>query len=358
MNSIPISKPFIGEEEKKAVMDVLDSGMLAMGPKTAQFENEFAQMCGVKHAIAVSSGTTALHIALLANGIGPGDEVITTSFTFIASINAILYVGATPVFVDIEEDTFNIDLSQVEKVITPRTKAILPVHLYGHLCDIEKLIAVAEKYNLKIIEDACQAVMASYKDRAAGTFGTGTFSFYATKNMMSGEGGMITTNDDEIADLSRMIRSHGMKKRYYHEMLGYNFRMMDIQAAIGLEQLKRLPAFNEKRRQNAAYFNTKIESVKTPRERQDYRHIWHQYTIRVNHGRDRDAVVKQLNEAGIGTGIYYPVPNHQQSHILKIVGDISLPVTEQMSREVISLPVHPMLNQEDLETIVTEVNKL
>ena len=358
MISIPISKPFIGDEEKKAVMGVLDSGMLAMGPKTAEFESEFAKMCDVKHAIAVSSGTTALHIALMANGIGPGDEVITTPFTFIASINAILYVGATPVFVDIEEDTFNIDLTQVEKVITPRTKGILPIHLYGQLCDIAKLLEVAETYNLKIIEDACQAVMAKYKGQAAGSFGTGTFSFYATKNMMSGEGGMITTNDDEVAEQCRMIRSHGMKQRYYHEMLGYNFRMMDIQAAIGLEQLKRLPAFNEKRRQNAAYFSAKIESVKTPREKQDYYHIWHQYTIRVNHGRSRDEAIKQLNEAGIGTGIYYPVPNHRQEHIRQIVGDISLPITEKMSREVVSLPVHPMLSQTDLETIVTEVNKL
>jgi len=355
---ISISKPYIGDEEKAAVMDVLDSGMLAMGPKTAQFENDFAKVCDVKHAIAVSSGTTALHIALLANGIGPGDEVITTPFTFIASVNAILYVGAKPVFVDIEEETFNIDLSQVEKVITSRTKAILPVHLYGHLCDIEQLLAIAEKHNLKIIEDACQAVMATYKGKAAGSFGTGTFSFYATKNMMSGEGGMITTNDDEVAEASRMIRNHGMKRRYYHEMLGYNFRMMDIQAAIGLQQLKRLPGFNEKRRQNAAFFNAKIESVITPHEKQDYCHIWHQYTIRINHGRDRDAAVKQLNEAGIGTGIYYPVPNHRQDYIKKIVGDLSLPVTDRLSQEVISLPVHPMLSQEDLETIVTEVNKL
>ncbi len=355
---IYISKPYIGDEEKQAVMGVLDSGMLAMGPRTAQFENEFAKMCAVKHAIAVSSGTTALHIALLANGIGPGDEVITTAFTFIASVNAILYVGAKPVFVDIDEETFNIDLSQVEKAITPRTKAILPVHLYGQLCDIDQLLAIADKHHLKIIEDACQAVMASYKGKYAGSFGTGTFSFYATKNMMSGEGGMITTNDDEVAEACRLIRNHGMKVRYYHDMLGYNFRMMDIQAAIGLEQLKRLPGFNEKRRQNAAYFNASIKSVKTPREKQDYHHIWHQYTVRVNHGRDRDAAVKQLIEAGIGAGIYYPVPIHHQEYIKELVGDVSLPVTEQMSREVISLPVHPMLSQEDLEKIVTEVNKL
>jgi dTDP-4-amino-4,6-dideoxygalactose transaminase len=358
MISIPISKPYIGENEKKAVMGVLDSGMLAQGPKTAEFENEFARFCGTKHAIAVSSGTTALHIALLANGIGPGDEVITTPFSFMASVNAILYVGAKPVFVDIEEETFNMDLTQVENVITKHTKAILPVHLYGHMCDVEHLLEIAETHHLKIIEDACQAVMASYKERRAGTIGTGAFSFYATKNMMSGEGGMITTCDDEVAELCRMIRNHGMKQRYHHELLGYNFRMMDIQAAIGLEQLKRLPAFNQKRRQNASYLNDKINAVSTPREKKNYKHIWHQYTVRVNHGRDRDVAVQELSEAGVGSGIYYPVPIHHQNHVRKIVGPVRLPVAEQMSKEVVSLPVHPLLSTEDLETIVKEVNKL
>jgi dTDP-4-amino-4,6-dideoxygalactose transaminase len=200
--------------------------------------------------------------------------------------------------------------------------------------------------------------MASYKGRRAGSFGTGAFSFYATKNMMSGEGGMITTNDDEVAQTSRMIRNHGMKQRYYHEFLGYNFRMMDIQAAIGLEQLKRLPSFNDKRRQNASFFNEKLYSVETPREKTDFKHIWHQYTVRVNHGRDRDSVIQKLSESGIGAGVYYPVPIHQQDHVRKLVGQIRLPVAEQMSKEVVSLPVHPLLSTEDLETIVKEVNKL
>jgi dTDP-4-amino-4,6-dideoxygalactose transaminase len=355
---IPISKPNISDAEKSAVMDVLDSGILAMGPRTAQFEETFANTFNVKHAIAVSSGTTALHIALLANGVGPGDEVITTPFTFAATVNAILYVGAKPVFVDIDEETFNMDLSLVEEQITPRTKAILPVHLYGYMCDMDRMQAIAEKYGLKIIEDACQAVAASYKNKFAGSFGTGTFSFYATKNLMCGEGGMITTNDDAVAELCRMFRSHGMKRRYYHEMLGYNFRMTDIQAAIGLVQLKRLPEFNEKRRQNAAYFNSRIESVITPKVKDGYSHVWHQYTVRINDGRDRDAAVDQLTAAGIGTGIYYPIPAHQQAPVKKVVGEVSLPVAERMSKEVISLPVHPQLNQADLNTIVTEVNKL
>ena len=355
---IPISKPDITDAEKSAVMDVLDSGILAMGPRTAKFEESFANTFNVKHAIAVTSGTTALHIALLAHGVGPGDEVITTPFTFAATVNSILYVGAIPVFVDIDEETFNMDLTQVEERITPRTKAILPVHLYGYMCDMDRMQAIAEKHSLKIIEDACQAVGATYKDKFAGSFGTGAFSFYATKNLMSGEGGMITTNDDEVAELCRMLRSHGMKRRYYHEMIGYNFRMTDIQAALGLVQLQRLPEFNEKRRQNAAYFNSKIESVITPKVKEDYCHVWHQYTVRINHGRDRDKAVEQLTAAGIGTGIYYPIPAHHQPHIKEIVGDVSLPVAEQMAREVISLPVHPQLSQEDLNTIVTEVNKL
>lgn len=355
---IPISKPNISQAEKQAVLEVLDSGILAAGPRTAKFEEAFAKKCSVKHAIAVSSGTTALHIALLANGIGPGDQVITTPFTFIATINAILYVGAVPVFVDIDGETFNIDVSKIEAAITPRTKAILPVHLYGYVCDMDQLLAIADKHGLKIIEDACQSVMASYKGKFAGTFGTGAFSFYATKNLMCGEGGMITSNDDSIADMCKMIRNHGMKRRYYHEMLGYNFRTSDLLSAIGLEQLNRLDEFNERRSRNAAYFNSRIESVTTPKVKEGYGHVWHQYTVRINGGRNRDAAVEQLNNAGIGTGIYYPIPAHHQSHVREVVGNVVLPVAERMSNEVFSLPVHPQLSQADLDTIVTEVNKL
>ena len=355
---IPISKPYIGDAEKQAVMEVLDSGMLAQGPRTAKFEERFAQLCGVKHAVATSSGTTALHVALLANGIGPGDEVITTPFTFIASANSILFAGARPVFVDIDSDTFTIDPVEVERAITPRTKAILPVHLYGYMCDMDALQSIANKHGLKIVEDACQAVGATYKGKAAGSFGTGAFSLYATKNVMSGEGGMITTDDDAVAEACRMIRNHGMKRRYYHDMLGFNYRMTDLCAAIGLVQLGRFDEFTMKRRMNAAYLGANIKSVITPKVKEDYCHVWHQYTIRVNGGRDRDLAVKQLNEAGIGTGVFYPVPAHQQSYMREIVGDVSLPVAEQMAKEVISLPVHPQLTQADLNQIVTEVNKL
>jgi dTDP-4-amino-4,6-dideoxygalactose transaminase len=353
---IPISKPFIGEEEKQAVLEVLESGMLAQGPRVAKLEAEFAQLCGVKHAIATTSGTTALHVALLANGVGPGDEVITTPFTFIASANSILFTGAKPVFVDIDEETFNINPALIEAAITPKTKAIMPVHLYGYVCDMDAILAIAEKHNLKVIEDACQAVGATYNDKVAGSFGTGAFSLYATKNIMSGEGGMITTDDDHIADLCKLIRSHGMKRRYYHEMIGFNFRMSDLHAAIGLSQLNRFGEFTTARKKNADYFNKNIKSVVTPKVKPNFGHVWHQYTIRVEG--DRDAAVKQLADAGIGTGIFYPVPAHKQQYMQEIVGDIHLPVAEKLSNQVISLPVHPQLKTSDLEAIVEEVNKL
>lgn len=356
---IPISKPFIGEDEKRAVLEVLDSGMLVQGPRTAQFEQKFAEACGVKHAIATSSGTTALHVALLAQGIGEGDEVITTPFTFIASVNSILFVGARPVFVDIDEETFNIDTTLIEAAISPRTKAILPVHLYGHPCDMEAINHIAAKHNLVVIEDAAQAIGAEYQGRRVGSFGLGCFSLYATKNVMCGEGGMITTNDDGLAQECRLIRNHGMQRRYYHDILGYNFRMTDLHAAIGLAQISRLEEFTIKREANAAYFNDNIEKVITPKVRPGCRHVWHQYTIRVTNGLDRDEAVRKLNEAGIGTGIFYPIPANKQEHLRKLgYGDISLPVAERLSSEVISLPVHPLLDQKDLVRIVEEVNSL
>jgi len=355
---ISVSKPYIGEEEKANILEVLESGMLAQGPRVAKLEERFAQLCGVKHAIATTSGTTALHVALLAHGIGPGDEVITTPFTFIASANSILFTGAKPVFVDIDEETFNIDPALIEAAITPRTKAIMPVHLYGYVCDIDALQAIADRYNLVILEDACQAVGATYRGRAAGSFGTGAFSLYATKNVMSGEGGMITTNNDAVAEQCRLIRNHGMKRRYYHEMVGYNFRMSDLHAAIGLAQVDRLDKFTEARRSNAQYLNANLKTVITPKVKVDYGHVWHQYTIRLDGTRDRDAAVKQLADAGVGTGIFYPVPAHQQGYMRELAGEYHLPVAEKLAKEVISLPVHPQLSQDDLETIVTEVNKL
>lgn len=361
---IPISKPYIGEEEKRAVMEVLDSGMLVQGPRVALLEERFAQLCGVKHAIATSNGTTALHVALLAHGIGAGDEVITSPFTFVASANSIVFAGAKPVFVDIVPETFNINPDLIEAAITPRTKAIMPVHLFGYPCDMTAILAIAERHGLAVIEDSAQAVGADYHGRMTGSFGTGCFSLYATKNIQSGEGGIITTDDDKIADTCKLLRAHGMRRRYYHDILGFNFRMSDLHAAIGVAQLDRVEQFTAQRRANAAYLNANIRSVRTPKVQPGYGHVWHQYTVRIgdgtqNEGAARDIAIEQLTAAGVGTGIFYPIPANRQQHLLDMgLGGESMPVAEQIAREVLALPVHPSLSEQDLVTIATAVNEL
>jgi dTDP-4-amino-4,6-dideoxygalactose transaminase len=226
------------------------------------------------------------------------------------------------------------------------------------MADMDAIQAIADRHNLIIIEDAAQAVGATYKGKVAGGIGTGCFSLYATKNVMSVEGGMITTNDDDVAENARLLRSHGMKRRYYYDMLGFNYRMSDLHAAIGLTQMGRLAGFNERRKANAEYLQARLESVKVPTVRPEYGHVWHQFTVRLNGGRDRDAAVAQLSEAGVGTGVFYPVPAHQHDYMREQIGEMSLPVTEKLSQEVFSLPVHPQLSQADLEKIVSEVNKL
>lgn len=354
---IPIAKPMIGEEEKQAVLAVLSSGILAQGPKVKAFEQAFAEMCGVRHAIATSSGTAALHVALMAHDIGPDDEVITTAFTFIASANSILYVRARPVFVDIDPVTFNIDPQQIEAAITPRTKAILPVHLFGLPADMDRIIEIAAQHDLAVIEDACQSHGGECRGQRAGSFGTGCFSLYPTKNMTSAEGGMITTDDEEIAERCRVIRQHGMRRRYYHDELGFNFRLTDVHAAIGLAQLKKLQRFNKARIANAQYLNAHLRGVITPQIPNGYHHVFHQYTIRVPDG-GRDALLQHLKEQGVGTGVYYPVPVHQQTFYTQELNyDQSLPEAERAAAEVLSLPVHPALGEADLETIVAAVNE-
>ncbi len=320
------------------------------------FEEAFASMCGVKYAIATTSGTTALHTALLAEDIGAGDEVITSPFTFIASANSVLYVGARPVFVDIDPITFNIDPQLIEAAITPHTKAIMPVHLFGLSCDMDPIMDIASRHDLKVIEDACQSHGASYNGRKVGSFSTGTFSLYPTKNMTSAEGGMITTDDDSLAESCRVIRQHGMRRRYYHDELGFNFRMTDIHAAIGLAQLKKLGQFNVRRIDNARYLTKNLKNVRVPQIPDGHEHVFHQYTIRVPEGR-RDALIDHLNQRGIGCGVYYPVPIHKQTYYVNELGyNQTLPESERAAEEVLSLPVHPGLSQTDLEAIVTAVN--
>jgi dTDP-4-amino-4,6-dideoxygalactose transaminase len=354
---ISISKPQFGDEELALLREVLASGIVAQGPKVAEFEQEFAKLAGTKFAVAVSSGTTALHCALLAHNIGPGDEVITSPFTFIASANSVLFTGAVPRFVDICADTFNLNPELIEQAITPRTKAIMPVHLYGLMADMDPIMAIARKHNLVVIEDAAQAHGATYKGRKAGSLGTGCFSLYATKNMTSGEGGMVTTDDPAIAERVRLLRSHGMRVRYYHDELGYNFRMTDLHAAVGLAQLRKLEGFNARRRANALFLNQHIRRALTPVEPEGYGHVWHQYTIRLTKG-NRDEAVEKLKQAGVGTGIFYPVPVHKQKIYLERGYTDHLPVTEELSGQVISLPVHAALTPADLETIVAAVESL
>jgi len=351
---IPISVPLLGDEEKRAVCEVLDSGWLVQGPRVEAFEKAFAAFCGVKHAIATSSGSTALYTAILSHGIGSGDEVITTPFTFIASANAVLFDGAKPVFVDIDERTYNINPHLIEAAITPRTKAILPVHLFGHPCDMGTIMDIAAWHKLVVIEDACQSHGATFRGQKVGSFGTGCFSFYPTKNITTAEGVVITTDDDMLADRARLIRNHGQRRRYFHEMVGYNFRMTEMQAAIGLVQLGKLEQFIAARRANAEHLTRRLKDVVTPYEAPGCHHVYHQYTIRVPDGRDR--LAEHLQQSGVATGIYYPLPVHKQVAYQQLGYTDHLPVAERASREVLSLPVHPGLSREDLYTIVEGVN--
>jgi perosamine synthetase len=354
---ISMAKPKMGDEEKKAVLEVLESGIIAQGPKVKEFEDGFAQMCGVKHAIATTNGTTALHLALLAHKIGPGDEVITSPFTFIASANSILFVGAKPVFVDIDPKTFNMDASLIEAAITTNTKAIMPIQLYGLCCEMDAIMAIAEKFNLVVIEDACQAHSSEYKGKKAGSFGTGTFSLYPTKNMTSAEGGMITTNDDAIMEKCRVVRNHGMRRRYYHDELGYNFRMTDVHAAIGNAQLAKLEKNNQKRKDNAKFYDKNLKGVAIPYVPDGSTHVYHQYTIRVPHGK-RDELREFLKTKEIGSEIYYPVPIHKQGFYMEMFGDDkAYSETEFAATEVLSIPVHPLLSKEDIELVTASINE-
>ena len=350
------AKPLIGDEERAAVDRVMRSGMLAQGPEVKAFEEEFSVHFGLGRAcVAVNSGTSGLHLGLLSCGIGAGDEVIVPSFTFAATANSVALTGATPVFVDIALDDFTLDPAAVEAAITERTKAIMPVHLYGHPAKMAELQAIATKHGLLLFEDAAQAHGASLNGTPVGAFGAfAMFSLYPTKNMTSGEGGMVSAADDVIERNLRLYRNQGMLQQYHNEVVGLNNRMTDIHAAIGRVQLTKVDAWTKTRQENAAFMSAHLEGVTPPPVAEGAVHVYHQYTIRI--AEDRDGFATALREEyNIGSGMFYPVPNHR---LKPFQVDVDLPNTEQAARECLSLPVHPSVTQDDLDRIVTAVNAL
>lgn len=350
---IPAAKPIIGDEEREAVDRVLRSGMIAGGPEVAAFETEFSELVDGRHSIAVNSGTSALHMAFVAAGIKSGDEVIVPSFTFAATANSVVLAGGTPVFADIEENFFNMDPKAAESAITSRTRAIMPVHLYGHPAALREYKDITARHNLLLFEDAAQAHAASVDGIPVGAWGVAaSFSFYPTKNMTSGEGGMVTTPCDHVARKTRLLRNQGMEKRYENEIAGFNTRMTDIHAAIGRVQLKKLPGWTKQRQDNAKFLDENLRGVVVPPVADGAEHVYHQYTIRIV-DQDRDTFAEEIGKRGIGSGVYYPIPNHR----LPSYGlTMDLPVTEQVAKQCLSLPIHPSLSQSDLEKIVEVVN--
>ena len=351
----------IGTDIEKAVCEVLRSGSYILGNNTKALEEELAEYTGAKYAIGLNSGTDALHLALRALDIGAGDEVITTAFTFVATTEAIGIVGAKPVFADINPDTFNIDPAKIEAAITPKTKAIIPVHLYGQPCDMDAIMDIAKRYDLYVIEDACQAMGAEYKGKKVGSIGDiGCFSFYPTKNLGTmGDGGLITTNAAHLKDRIIALRNHGGAVRYHHDEIGVNSRLDEIQSAILRVKLPHLDSWNKLRREKAAYYNelfSACSDIITPVELDNTYCIYHQYTVKVP---NRDEIFEKMREAGIGTMLYYPIPLHlQKVHEYLGVGKGSLPHTEKNTDIVMSLPMFPELTKEEQETIASTLIKL
>lgn len=356
---IPVAKPFIGLRERHAVMRVLKSGKLAQGPEVSKFEREFSNtVLDGRPVVAVNSGTSGQHLGLLAMGVSAGDEIIVPSFTFAATPNSVALTGATPVFCDIDPDTFTLDIAHLKKLVGLRTRGIMPVHLFGHPANMEAIMDIARQHNLQVYEDAAQAHGASVNGRPVGTFGDfAMFSLYPTKNMTSGEGGMVALRSDETARMLAMLRNQGMEKQYHNEVVGFNNRMTDIHAAIGRVQLTRLERWTNKRRKNAEFLNSLIEGIKIPSESVGFRHVFHQYTVRIPE--DRDGFAKALRENyGVQSGIYYPVPTHRLPSLKKFAASTYLPNTDVAASEVLSLPVHPGLSKKQLEHIGNSVNKL
>jgi perosamine synthetase len=361
---IPISRAVVPPEAHDLVREVLTSGMLAQGRMVERLEAAFADLCAVPHAIAVNNGTTALVAALQAVGLRPGDEVITTPFSFVATLNAILEAGATVRFGDIGPD-FNLDPAAVEPLIGPRTRAIMPVHLYGLPADMAALTALADRHGLAVVEDAAQAVGAACGDRPVGSFGTGCFSLYATKNITSGEGGVVTTSDSVIADRLRLLRNQGMRTRYQYEIAGHNYRMTDLQAAVALPQLTRLAELNRARTANAERLTAGLAGLPgliTPAGRAGRTHVWHQYTARVTPAAPltRDRLAESLAADGVGSGVYYPRLMHDYPCYAadpRVRGADPTPFAAEVTRETLSLPVHPALSADDLDRVVAAVHR-
>ncbi|PKL61691.1 MAG: aminotransferase DegT [Methanomicrobiales archaeon HGW-Methanomicrobiales-2] len=358
---IPIARPIVGEEEVTAVADVMRSGMLAQGSVVTEFESRFADYCSVSHAVGVNSGTAALHAALLAAGVGPGDSVIVPAFTFFATASSVSMCGATPLFADVDPETFNIDPESVENLIRPDTRAVIGVHLFGQPFDVAAVRALCDDRDLVLIEDAAQAHGAEYRGkRAGGLADLACFSFYPTKNMTTSEGGMVTTDDDTLAERVRLLINHGQSKKYLHSAVGYNYRMTNIAAAIGLVQLDRVEGFNERRIHNARYLDRHLAGtgLVTPHVAPGVRHVYHQYVVRLPAGYPltRDAFMSALDDKGIGTAVHYPIPVNRQPVYEN--EHASCPVSDDLAASVVSLPVHPSVTDEELAYICDVVRSL
>lgn len=351
----------ISQEILDSVKEVFESGQYILGPKVAEFEKKCAEYLNVKHAIGVGNGTDALVIALESVGIGKGDEVITTPFTFFATVEAIVRVGARPVFVDIDPLSYNIDPDKIEEKITERTKAIIPVHIFGQVCDMKKIVQIAKKYNLYIIEDACQAFGAEFEGKKAGTIGdVGCFSFFPTKNLGGfGDGGLIVTDSDEIASKARMLRQHGSKKKYFNEMIGFNSRLDEVQAAILLVKLKYIDSWNRRRIEIAQKFSQelKLDGLVTPKKCNSFEfgHIYHLYILQHE---KREKLMEYLAQKGIATGIYYPVPLHL-TKALSFLGykEGDFEIAEKLCKKSFAIPMFPELTDEEIEYITTSINQ-
>lgn len=361
---IQMSRPTFGPEEESAVLDVMRSGQFAQGERVREFEQAFALATGAEYAVAMSSGTTALFLALRAHGVGPGDEVITSPLTFIATANAIVHAGAVPVFADVDE-SLGLSVAAVARLIGPRTRAVIPVHLHGNPCDLSPLTELAARHGLAVIQDACQAVGAEVAGRRLGCHGTAVYSFYATKNLTTGEGGMVTSNDPQVADLCAALRHQAYAgPAYVHDRVGYNFRMTEMQAAIGLVQLGRLAAITERRRRIASYYDEAIVAARfaRPATLPDACHVYHQYTLRLTDEngaarQERDRIRASLAESGVATGVYYPVPVHRQPAYERYAAS-SCPQSERASDDMFSIPVHHALSDAEVETVARAVAAL